>query len=97
MPHSKKPPFNKRIFRRVPDIHTKTPGQTPFDRDNKITEMALSYLDEQDKQKPLCFSFSMIWLYAISIPEEYRQKFQPSWADPNYLELNNDLDRTPFL
>lgn len=92
-----KPPFNKRIFRRVPDIHTKTPGQTPFDRDNKITEMALSYLDEQDKQKPF-YAFLFYDLpHAISIPEEYRQKFQPSWADPNYLELNNDLDRTPFF
>lgn len=92
-----KPPFHKRIFRRVPGINTKTKGETSFDRDNKITEMGIDFLKEQDESKPF-YAFLFYDLpHAISIPKEYRAKFQPSWDEPNYLALNNNMDRTPFF
>jgi membrane-anchored protein YejM (alkaline phosphatase superfamily) len=92
-----KPPFHKRIFRRVPHINTKTEGKTPFERDNKITEMAIDFLKEQNRSKPF-YAFIFYDLpHAISIPEECRAKFQPSWDEPDYLALKNDIDRTPFF
>lgn len=92
-----RPPFHKRIFRRVPHINTKTEGKTPFDRDNKITEMAIDFLKEQNQSKPF-YAFMFYDLpHAISIPKECRAKFQPSWDEPDYLALNNDIDRTPFF
>lgn len=93
-----RPPFNRIHFRRFPHINTSTEGDTPFDRDNKLTELAINYFAEQTPDKPF-YSFLFYDLaHAISIPkEEYRQKFQPSWPEADYLALNNDLDRTPFF
>lgn len=74
-----------------------TEGQTAFDRDNRITENFCSFLKERDKNKPF-YSFLFYDLaHAISIPAEHRTKFTPSWSEPNYLLLSNDLDPTPFF
>lgn len=92
-----RPPFHKRIFRRAPHINVNTEGDTPFDRDNKITEMALDFLNEQSSDKPF-YAFMFYDLpHAISIPTEYRTKFQPSWQEADYLALNNDTDREGFF
>lgn len=93
----RRPPFDKRIFRRAPHINTDTEGDTPFDRDNKLTEMALDFFAKQTPDKPF---YSLLFYdlpHAISIPKEYRKKFQPSWDEPDYLKLNNDIDRTGFF
>lgn len=91
------PPFHKMFFRHVKDINTKTEGATPFDRDERITEMAIDFIAEQKNDKPF-FSFIFYDLaHAISIPENYRTKFTPSWEHPDYMALNNDIDRTPFF
>ena len=90
------PPFNKIIFRRVPDIKTETEGKTPFERDNKITKDFLDFLDKK-REKPF-FSFLFYDLpHAISIPEEYQKQFQPSWKAPDYTSLNNEMDPTPYF
>ncbi len=93
----RRPPFDKRIFRRAPHINTDTEGDTSFDRDNKLTEMALDFLAKQTPEKPF---YSLLFYdlpHAISIPKEYRQKFQPSWDEPDYLKLSNEIDRTGFF
>ena len=92
-----KPPFNKRLFRRIPDIKVTTEGATPYDRDNKITELALDFLREQDKETPF-YAFMFYDLpHAISIPAEHRTKFTPSWSEPDYMKLTNTMDPTPFF
>ena len=92
------PPFYRIVFGDVKDIRKETPGATPFDRDNRITEDFLNYLDERkDVNKPF-FSFVFYdLLHAIDIPAPYRKKFQPSWDYANYLALNNNLDPEPFF
>lgn len=92
------PPFYRIVFGNVKEIRKETPGSTPFDRDNRITEDFLKYLDERkDSDKPF-FSFVFYdLLHAIDIPAPYRKKFQPSWDYANYLALNNSLDPEPFF
>ena len=92
------PPFYRIVFGDVKDIRKETPGATPFDRDNRITEDFLNYLDERkDVNRPF-FSFVFYdLLHAIDIPAPYRKKFQPSWDYANYLALNNNLDPEPFF
>ena len=92
------PPFYRIIFGSVKDIRMETPGATPFDRDNKITEDFLAYLDTRKESDKPFFSFVFYdLLHAIDIPARYRTKFQPSWEYANYLALNNDLDPEPFF
>lgn len=92
------PPFYRVVFGNVKDIRKETPGATPFERDNRITEDFLAYLDaREDNDRPF-FSFVFYdLLHAIDIPSPYRKKFQPSWEFADYLALNNQLDPTPFF
>lgn len=91
------PPFNETIFRRVSDINVKTKGATVFERDNKIADMTIDYVNERKSDKPF-FSFTFFDLpHAISIPKEYRKKFQPSWDEADYMALSNEMDRTPYF
>jgi len=91
------PPFHEIIFRRVPGINTRAKGETPFERDNDITKNFLNFLDNRDENKPF-FSFLFYDLpHAINIPKEHLKHFQPSWEAPDYINLNNDMDRTPFF
>lgn len=91
------PPFNTRIFRRAPHINVKTEGSSSFERDNKLTEMALDFLNQQSVDKPY---YSLLFYdlpHAISIPKEYNKKFQPAWNEADYLSLSNGTDREGFF
>lgn len=91
------PPLDKSIFKRVKGIERNIDGATPFDRDNKITEEAIDYINKQNLEKPF-FSYIFYDLpHAISIPEEYRNKYTPSLSEPPYTKLNNSMDNTEFF
>lgn len=96
------PPFYRVVFGDVKNIRTETPGATPFDRDNRITQDFLAYLDQraQDTGKPGKPFFSFLFfdlLHAIDLPKDYPKKFQPSWKYADYMNLSNDTDPTPFF
>lgn len=92
------PPFYRVVFGNVKDIHKETPGATPFERDNRITEDFLAYLDTRKDNDSPFFSFVFYdLLHAIDIPEAYRKKFQPSWKYADYLALDNHIDPAPFF
>jgi len=91
------PPFYEIVYRRVPDITISTDGKTPFERDRKITNDFLNYLNEKKEDKPT-FSFLFYDLpHAMSLPANYKKQFESSWDSPDYLALNNKMDRTPFF
>ncbi len=95
------PPFYKVVFGNVKDIHTETPGATPFERDNRITADFLAYIDhhKQDtaSSKPFFAFLFYDLLHAIDLPADYPRKFQPSWEYADYMKLHNDTDPTPFF
>lgn len=59
--------------------------------------MAINDINMRKEEKPF---FNLLFYdlpHGISIAEEYRQKFKPSWNEADYLALNNDMDKTPFF
>ena len=91
------PPFHEILFKKAPHVNSRTDGRTPFDRDQRITQLAIEYMDEQQKTGKPFFNFVFYDLpHAIAIPKEYL-RFQPTWTEANYMALNNQLDPAPFL
>lgn len=85
------------VFGGLKDIDVMTEGGSSFKQDENITKKTIDFIDQQDADKPF-FAFTFYDLaHAISIPEEYRHQFTPSWSETNYLALNNDMDPTPFF
>lgn len=95
------PPFYKVVFGNVKDVHTETPGATPFERDNRITADFLTYIDHHKRDttssKPFFAFLFYDLLHAIDLPADYPRKFQPSWEYADYMRLHNDTDPTPFF
>ncbi|MCL2626355.1 MAG: sulfatase-like hydrolase/transferase [Cystobacterineae bacterium] len=90
------PPFHEILFRKAPHVHSRIEGNTAFERDQKITQLAIEHMNEWKGKKPF-FSFVFYDLpHAISLPKEYL-KFQPSWTEANYLTLKNDTNPEPFF
>lgn len=85
------------VFASVLDNNKETKGNTSFNRDIAITENAIEFIDKQKKDKPFYMMMFYDLAHAISIPEEYRKQFQPSWKEPDYLALSNKMDATPFF
>jgi len=94
------PPLYQVIFRNIPNARTETEGNTPLERDQRLTADFLQYLTQRQTagdQRPF-FSFLFYdLLHAIDIPKTYQHRFQPSWEYANYLKLNNEMDPTPFF
>lgn len=85
------------VFGNLDNIAHSTNGNSTFERDIKITDKTIDFIEKQNYAKPF-FSLTFYDLgHAISIPEEYRKQFTPSWSEPNYIALKNDLDPTPFF
>ena len=91
------PPFHEILFKKAPHVNSRTEGSTPFERDQKITQLTIDYLNSQKKEKPF-FSFVFYdLLHAMSMPKEYFTEFQPSWTEVDYMALHNQMDPTPFF
>ena len=92
------PPFHEILFRKAPHVHHRIEGSTPYERDQKITRMAIDFMKEQEKGKPF-FNFVFYDLpHAMSLSEEYLlPEFEPSWRSVNYMVLNNNMDPEPFF
>ena len=90
-------PYRDVLFQKAPHVHYETDGKTPFERDNKITQLAINYMKEQGGEKPF-YNFVFYDLpHAIALPKEYITKFQPSWTKADYMALHNNMDPQPFF
>jgi len=91
------PPFHEVLFRKAPHVNHRTDGSTPFERDEKITQLAIDFMNEQADQNPF-FNFVFYDLpHAMSMPKEYVTEFQPSWTKVDYMALHNNMDPEPFF
>ncbi len=90
------PNFAKIIFRKVPNLQTDTKGETVYERDCQLTKDFCNFLDTIDSNRPF-FSFLFYDLaHSFDYPKDLPKKFQPSWDFADYIQLNNEMDPTPF-
>ena len=91
------PPFHEILFKKAPHVNSRTEGSTPFERDQKITQLTIDYLNSQKKENPFFTFVFYDLLHAMAMPKEHFTKFQPSWTEVDYMALHNNMDPTPFF
>ncbi|MBI5448681.1 MAG: sulfatase-like hydrolase/transferase, partial [Gammaproteobacteria bacterium] len=90
------PPYNKTIYREVPHMPTRTPGDEPYQRDAYITHAFDQFIKQQDQQHPF-FSFVFYnTTHSYCTANPYPHVFLPQTEECNRLQLDNDFDPTPF-
>ncbi|MBR7888729.1 DUF3413 domain-containing protein [Marinomonas sp. A79] len=91
------PEFNRTIFSNVNNLRLRSDGNTPAERDLKLTDDWLAWYGERDSSKA---SFSFLFYdapHGYDFPNDYDKKYEPMLASVNYLALNNDTDPTLFM
>lgn len=90
------PEFNKTVFAKVKNLRLNTPGDSPTDRDIRITEDFINYIDTNSKTKPFFGFLFYDTPHCYNIPWEFPHPFKPFWDLIDFSKLNNDFDREPF-
>ena len=92
------PEFDRTVFSGIDGLRLKTPGNTPYERDRRVTADMVEFLsDPARKDQPF---FGFLWLNSVhsyAIPPDYPLVFQPSWETVNHMALGPDFDPTPYL
>lgn len=90
------PPFDKNAFYTVKNQCEATEGDKAWQRDKKLSENFITYLRSRNKNRPF---FSLLFfdsLHSMLIPDNFKAPFQPTWNYPEYMNLNNETDPTPY-
>ncbi|OHV11258.1 hypothetical protein BH688_07395 [Kushneria phosphatilytica] len=95
------PAFDRTAFSSVQGLRTTTPGDTPWQRDARITRDFLHYLahrpDKVNGQPQPFFGFLFYdAVHGYSVPPDFPHPFQPYWQEVQHLELGPDFNPTPF-
>lgn len=92
------PEFDRTVFSGIDGLRLKTPGDTPYERDRRVTADMVEFLSDPARRgKPF---FGFLWLNSVhsySFPPDYPRPFQPYWEEVNHMALGPDFDRTPYL
>jgi membrane-anchored protein YejM (alkaline phosphatase superfamily) len=92
------PEFNITVFGGIDGLRVATPGDTPVERDRRVTRDMVAFLEDPDRRKKPFFGF--LWLNSVhsySVPDDAPRVFQPAWEQINYLALNKNFDPTPYF
>jgi len=89
------PAFNQNVFASVEDLQLKTPGEYPWDRDIRITEDWLAFLEERREAGGASPFFGFLFYdspHNHRVPDDYPVKFQPYWDPVNKFALGPDFN-----
>jgi len=92
------PEFDRTVFSGIHGLRLKTPGDTPYERDRRVTADMVEFLSDPARKDNAFFGF--LWLNSVhsySIPPDAPVPFQPSWEAVNHMALGPDFDKTPYL
>lgn len=92
------PALDQSVFVEMKSLRIKTPGKESFNRDRRITQDAIAFLKNRDKNKPF---FSFIFYdesHNYCDPSiDYPKPFQPAVKVCNRILLNKHSDPIPYL
>lgn len=92
------PEFDRTVFAGLDGLRLKTPGDTPYARDQRVVADMVAFLSDPERADTPFFGF--LWLNSVhsyAVPPGHPQPFQPAWDEVNHMALRPGLDRTPFL
>lgn len=90
------PALYQNVFKNIKNLNLETQGKSPWSRDKKITDDALTFLDHVKYRKTPFFMFMFYdSAHAYETPPDFKVKFKPQWERVNRLALNNNSDPNP--
>ncbi|KQB06687.1 DUF3413 domain-containing protein [Vibrio metoecus] len=90
------PPFDRTIFSQIPQLRTVTPGDNSPQRDLRITEDFLSFLNQRDRQRPYFGFLFYDSAHAADFPTSMTPPFTPYWERVDHIKLNNGFNPEPY-
>lgn len=94
------PAFDRTVFANINDISLTTEGNSPWERDETITQNWLNFIESKQKSENENPFFGFLFydgIHGFSMPESAEKKFQPAWKRIDHLSLNSDFDAQPYL
>jgi membrane-anchored protein YejM (alkaline phosphatase superfamily) len=94
-----RPEFYQNIFLDIPNLRTNSKGDNSHERDNDAIKDFKEFMANKNNRYKAKFAFVFLdQLHSLQLYDEQLeyQKFNTPWTKPNYLELNNDFDRSIF-
>lgn len=90
------PPFYKNIFSQVPHLPMTTPGDNSWQRDQRITQETLQFLQQRSARKQHFLGFMFYdAVHGYAYPPQMHLPFTPSNPSLDRLTANNQTDPTP--
>ncbi|RDL44100.1 hydrolase [Marinomonas piezotolerans] len=88
------PSFHRNAFSNIPNLKTKTEGDTPYQRDEKMVSNLTKFLHKETDPFVSFVFFDAAHGYAP--PPDFEPKFQPYWDRVDHVELGPDFDPLPY-
>ena len=92
--------FDRTVFSSVSPLRMGTPGDTPHERDERMTDDWLAWMDQHERTEGDRPWFGMLFYdapHGYSVPENAEMPFRPSAGEMNYLELGPKTDPAPLF
>lgn len=90
------PPFHQTVFSSIENLNTFTPGETPLERDQYISESMVNFLTQKNQDQPFfgfMFFDSAHGYYAIpDLPIHFKPVKQA-----NHISMSRTIDPTPIF
>ncbi|NVK38431.1 MAG: DUF3413 domain-containing protein [Gammaproteobacteria bacterium] len=95
------PAFDRTVFANVENFPLTTEGDTPWQRDEKITQDFLNFIKQRQAtnthQSPFFGFLFYDGIHGFSTPDDAEKPFQPAWKRVDHLSLNSDFDAGPYF
>lgn len=91
------PSFDCTVFSGVPGVRTKTQGRSALDRDRRITDDWLRFVEDRDTERPFLGFLFYDAVHHYAFPDDYPRLFQPLWERVDHISLNADFDPLPYF
>ncbi len=91
------PRFHRTIFVNVKNLKTHTKGNSPAEKDIKITNEFIDFIDNINDKQPFFAFLFYDSPHGYSRPKDFKVKFEPEWQKIDYFKLNNDYEPTEFF